>query len=69
MVEQSEKGELAHEIVLQMIQTNTPIYSFNTSHEIQDFIEKLFSHAEHSFCPFGKPIMQTGSIEELTSKF
>ena len=69
MAEQSEKGELAHEIVLQLIQTNTPITSFYNSHEIKDFIERLFSHFEHSFCPFGKPIMQTVNIEELTSNF
>ena len=69
MVEQYEKGELAHEIVLQLIQTNSPIPSFKTNYEVKDFIENLFSHTEHSFCPFGKPIMQTLSIEELTSKF
>ena len=69
MVEQSEKGELAHEIVLQLIQTNSPIPSFKTNHEIKNFIEKLFSHVEHSFCPLGKPIMQTVSIEDLTLNF
>ncbi len=69
MVERSEKGELAHEIVLQLIQTNSPIPSFNSNYEVKDFIENLFSHSEHSFCPFGKPIMQTLSIDELTSKF
>ncbi len=69
MAEQCEKGELAHEIVLQLIQTNTPITSFNSSHEIKDFIEKLFCYADHSFCPFGRPIMQTISIQDLTSNF
>ena len=69
MVERSEKGELAHEIVLQLIQTNSPIPSFNSNYEVKDFIENLFSHSEHSFCPFGKPIMQTLTIEELTTKF
>ena len=69
MVEQSNKGDLAHAIVLQLIQTNHPIISFQSNREVEEFIESLFSHTEHSFCPFGKPIMQTVSIEELTSKF
>ena len=37
--------------------------------EIQNFIEVLFSHSDHSFCPNGKPIMQTITLEQLTSNF
>mgnify|MGYP000965321564 CR=1 FL=1 len=40
-----------------------------TEHEIESFVNQLFSCEEHSFCPFGKPIMQTLTIEELTTKF
>ena len=41
----------------------------SNNEEIKDFIERLFSHKDHSFCPLGKPIMQTKSLEELTSNF
>jgi DNA mismatch repair protein MutL len=69
MQDEAEKGELAHEIVINVIQTSGPTIQFKTNEEIKDFIETLFSHSDHSFCPNGKPIMQTITLEELTSNF
>ena len=67
--DEAEKGELAHEIVSNIIDTAGRTIQFKTNEEIKDFIETLFSHSDHSFCPLGKPIMQTISLEELTSNF
>ena len=69
MGEDADKGELAHEIVLNVIKSTNRVIQFRSNEEIKDFIERLFSHGEHSFCPHGKPIMQTVSLEELTSNF
>jgi len=69
MGDDADKGELAHEIVLNLIRSTHRIIQFKTNEEIKDFIERLFSHKDHSFCPLGKPIMQTKSLEELTSNF
>ena len=69
MGEDADKGELAHEIVLNVIKATNRVIQFKSNEEIKDFIERLFSHGEHSFCPHGKPIMQTVTLEELTSNF
>ena len=69
MRDEAEKGELAHEIVLNLLNNSNRFIRFQTNEEIKDFIERVFSRKEHSFCPFGKPIMQTVTLEELTSKF
>ena len=65
----ADKGELAHEIVVKVIKSTGQSVQFKTNEEIQNFIEVLFSHSDHSFCPNGKPIMQTITLEQLTSNF
>ena len=65
----ADKGELAHEIVVKVIKNAGESVQLKTNEEIQNFIEVLFSHSDHSFCPNGKPIMQTITLEQLTSNF
>lgn len=65
----AEKGELAHEIVAAMVHSNQIKSPFGNNKETRNFIERVFSRKEHSFCPQGKPIMQTITLEELTSNF
>ena len=66
---EAEKGELAHEIVSAIVHSNQIKSPFGNNKETRNFIERVFSRKEHSFCPQGKPIMQTITLEELTSNF
>ncbi|MEJ6589695.1 MAG: DNA mismatch repair endonuclease MutL [Crocinitomicaceae bacterium] len=67
--EQPDKGELAHEIVSNLVHVVSKDFQIKSEHEIETFVNQLFSSPDHSFCPFGKPIMKTLTIEELTTKF
>lgn len=67
--EKPDKGDLAHEIVSKLVRAVSNNFQIKAEQEIEGFINQLFSSKDHSFCPFGKPIMQTLSLEELTSKF
>ena len=64
-----DKGELAHELISKLVFVASQGIKLRTENEIESFVNQLFSCEEHSFCPFGKPIMQTLTIEELTTKF
>ncbi len=66
---EAEKGELAHEIVAAMVHSRNYQLSFGSNIETKNFIERVFSSKDHAFCPKGKPIMQTVTLEELTSNF
>lgn len=64
-----DKGELAHELISAIVYSASKATKLHSEQEIESFINLLFSCEDHSFCPFGKPIMQTLTIEELTTKF
>ena len=64
-----DKGELAHELISAIVYSASKASRLHSDQEIESFINLLFSCEDHSFCPFGKPIMQTLTIEELTTKF
>ena len=64
-----DKGELAHELISALVYSAATVTRLHSEQEIESFINLLFSCEDHSFCPFGKPIMQTLTIEELTTKF
>ena len=64
-----DKGELAHELISALVYSAANVTRLHSEQEIESFINLLFSCDDHSFCPFGKPIMQTLTIEELTTKF
>ena len=64
-----DKGELAHELISAIVYSASKATKLHSEQEIESFINLLFSCDDHSFCPFGKPIMQTLTIEELTTKF
>ena len=64
-----DKGELAHELISAIVYSASKAMRLHSDQEIESFINLLFSCEDHSFCPFGKPIMQTLTIEELTTKF
>ena len=67
--EQPDKGELAHEIVKNLVHVVSKNFQIKSEQEIETFVNQLFSCGDHSFCPSGKPIMKTLTIEELTTKF
>ena len=67
--ERPDRGELAHELVSNLVYVVSQNFQVKSDHEIESFVNQLFSCEDHSFCPFGKPIMQTLTIEELTTKF
>lgn len=67
--EKPDRGELAHELVSNLVYVVSQNFQVKSDHEIESFVNELFSCEDHSFCPFGKPIMQTLTIEELTTKF
>lgn len=67
--EQPERGELAHALISNLVYVVSNNFHVKSDHEIESFINQLFTCEDHSFCPFGKPIMQTLTIEELTTKF
>ena len=67
--EKPDRGELAHELVSHLVYVVSKNFQVKSDHEIESFVNQLFSCEDHSFCPYGKPIMQTLTIEELTTKF
>ena len=67
--ERPNRGELAHTLVSKLVYVASQNFQVKSDCEIESFVNQLFSCEEHSFCPFGKPIMQTLTIEELTTKF
>ena len=67
--EKPDRGELAHELVSHLVYVVSKNFQVRSDHEIESFVNHLFSCDDHSFCPYGKPIMQTLTIEELTTKF
>jgi len=67
--EKPDRGELAHTLVSKLVYVVSQNFQVKSDFEIESFVNQLFSCEDHSFCPFGKPVMQTLTIEELTTKF
>jgi DNA mismatch repair protein MutL len=65
-----DKGELAHELIVSLSKAASGSRDKSISKEVaEELVNQLFACEEHQFCPKGKRIIQTISIDEINKKF
>lgn len=64
-----DKGDLAHQVVAVLAYNSARTATIQVPEQASRLIEELFSLPEHAFCPSGKPIIKTITLEEIAAKF